>query len=322
MSNRSHQIQVTKTLQLIDLNDNQNKCIATFRLAPSDITIPYDVAIVSQSMIDSAEGWDNPSSFKRFSGNVSNTVEIDDDSPQSYYLAIKSAPNTEEPLDLAIDISIAPSMTQAQNPGIVQPQILENFEDEIIKKPWYKTTWGIVFIVAVLAILAYLGYTYWFDKKDKDVRFKPLVQEKTYTPSQPIPTSTSTNTIPKSPSRLSHHTPSILSQAVTPPPSLRYPVVEDNSKSEYKTHKYRSRERIRHAFEKSESPSSDITPPPPTLPTPPPAPAPVPAPAPPVIEQAPVHQETKNEKDVVFSNRITSKLFEKLRGNIPNPSGL
>jgi hypothetical protein len=329
MSSRSHQIQVTKTVQLIDLNDNQNKCIATFRVTPSDITVAYDIAVVSQAMIDSEE-WQSSPAFKRFSGNITNTVEIDDDTPQSYYLAIKSAPNTTEDINLNIDINLTPLQVPAQAPAVIQPEILEKFEDDIVQPPWYKTTWGIIIIIAVIAIAAYFGYRFWLSRKDKDVRFKPLVQEKTYTPSAPsaIPSSLF-GSRPSSKPVDTPAPPAAVSQSPfrRPMPDISF---EDTSKSEYKSHKYRSRERIKNAF----SSSSSSSPPPsaPSVPAPAPpapveAPAPpspsVPAPPAPVEAPAPSVQETVSKPSIntemPFSNRLTSKLFEKLRGSIPHP---
>ncbi len=312
MSARTHQIQISKTVQLIDLNNNENKCITSFQIKPSDIAVPYDVAVVSQSMIDSAEGWEGSSTFKRFSGSVTNTVEIDDDAPQGYYLAFKAAPgSSEEPLALDIAITSTPLQAPAQEPAVIQPAILENFEDEIVKEPWYKTTWGMIIIAAVLGAVAYFGYKYWMSRKtDKDVRFKPLVQEKT------IPASTST--------------PAPISRPITPRPFMFSPPQEEsNVKSEYKTHKYRSRERVKPDFSPSRisksltrerpsfrtessiatsSPSKPIDPP--SIPSPVPPPV-VETPSIPHVESVPTPSAPVTSEPV---NRITSKLFEKLRG--------
>ncbi len=298
MSMRTHQIHVTKTVQLVDLNNNENKCITTFNITPSDITVPYDVAVVSQNTIDSSENWQDSSTFKRFSGNVTNTVEIEDDTPQSYYLAFKSSPNSSEPIALNISISSTPLQVPAQAPAVPQPVILETFEDEIIKDPWYRTPWGILLIIIALASIAYFGYTLWQKRQSsKDVKFKPLVQEKT------IP--------------------------ANPPPSIPFSFMDNTPKSEYKSHKYRSRDRIKPDFAKSasvDSPPRMASPPRvrsspsrsvPVIETPAPAPAPsipvetpaipsTPVPAPPV--EAPKQMEP--------TNRITSKLFEKLRSGI------
>lgn len=326
MSARTHNIEITKTVQLIDLNNNENKCITTFQIRPSDIAIPYDVAVVSQSMIDSAEGWEGSSTFKRFSGSVTNTVEIDDDTPQSYYLAFKSAPGSaDDPLSLDISITSTPLQVPAQEPATIQPVILENFEDEIVKEPWYKTTWGMLIIATILGAVAYFGYKYWMSRKtitaDKDVRFKPLVQEKTipsYTPAPDVPRSTikTAPDVPRTPIKTAPEFP----RTPIKPSSFAFPTHDDSTvKSEYKTHKYRSRDRIKPDFSSSPSrfrraesvgasiesvKASQTSPPSPVKPINKSTPI-IATPPAPVVEAPPSNPEPVN--------RITSKLFEKLR---------
>ncbi len=309
MSMRTHQIHVTKTVQLVDLNDNENKCIVTFNINPSDITVTYDVAVVSQNTIDSSENWQDASTFKRFSGNVTNTVEIDDDSPQGYYLAFRSSPNTAEEVSLNVSISSTPLQAPAQQPAVPQPVVLESFEDEIVKAPWYKTTWGILIILTIIGLVSYFGYRYWISRQSKDVKFKPLVEEKT------IPSSFAFNSRPVSRPEITRPT----------APRIETPIIPEDTtvRSEYKAHKYRSRDRIKPDFSKPASPPSISRSPPrsqkPASPVAPPVSVPAPSepapslpPPPPVVETpAPVVERTPE-----IQNKMTSKLFEKLRSGI------
>ncbi len=189
-----HVIHVTPSIQLFDLNAGQNKCIVTFQLVPSDPTIPFDIAVVSQSIIDS-EAWNAQTSsfFKRFSGTVSQTVEIDDDHAQQYYIALRSAPGIEDPLALSMNIMYKPSETyQPPAPLVETRSQLDNTSDEVVLK-WYQTTWGMFAIVAAIAAVGYLIYRYVSNPKKKVAQFEPVVSNykdaQTYNykaPSEPV----------------------------------------------------------------------------------------------------------------------------------------
>ncbi len=189
MAGKSHTVELTKSMQLIDLNDSQNRCVVTFQIEPSDITVPYDIAVVSQGMLDS-EDWEATSAsiFKRFSGPVSNSVEIDDDQPQSYFLGLRAAPGHAEPLALHLTLTVQPSQQEAyaappQQPMQMAPTVMDAAVDELTI-PWYQTSWGVLLILLLIAVAAYFGYNY-FSKKRTRFSASNRVQ---LIPSEPRPT--------------------------------------------------------------------------------------------------------------------------------------
>ncbi len=188
-STATHQLQLAKSTQALDLNDSKNKCIVTFQVVPSDNTVPYDVAVVSQSMLDNDPQWE-ASSYKRFSGTLVNSVEIDDDTPQQYYLALRLAPGEETPINVNVTMDTKPSPAYVAPPPAVPQTLKVNLPGDEITVKWYQSTWGIVGILVVVAAAAYFGYRYYSSRKaSTTVAFntnRPMMPSRPAFPSTPL----------------------------------------------------------------------------------------------------------------------------------------
>lgn len=108
---------LSKSKQLIDLNQNLTNFSSTFTITPEDNTVEYEAAVANQTELDSG----NEIAYRKVRGPLSGSVENDNGVYQNYFLIVRSETGMKN-----VDVSI--SLTEIEKPVPTiptrEPQIL------------------------------------------------------------------------------------------------------------------------------------------------------------------------------------------------------